>query len=185
MIKIKDLFFAPFITEAQLLSRVNELGTEINEDYRGKSPVLVAVLNGSFMFMSDICKAIDLPIGITFVKIASYSGTQSTGKVRSLLGLECDLSGKDVIIIEDIVDTGKSMCYLLDQLGRENPRSVEIASLLLKPTALQENLRIRYIGFEIPDLFVVGYGLDYSGQGRNLRSLYQKTEIQSFNHKKN
>lgn len=178
MIKINDLFFAPLIPEAQLLNRVNELAAEITTDYRGKSPVLVAVLNGSFMFMSDICKAIDLPIGITFVKIASYSGTKSTGEVRQLLGLEVDLSGKDVIIVEDIVDTGKSMAYLLDLLNRENPRSLEIVSLLLKPAALQEDLQIRYIGFEIPDLFVVGYGLDYSGQGRNLRSLYQKTEIQ-------
>lgn len=177
MIKIHDLFFKPFISEEQLVNRVNQLADAINEDYKGKSLVILAVLNGSFMFMSDICKAIDLPMEVSFVKLASYSGTQSTGNVRVLMGLDTDLEGKDVLIVEDIVDTGKSMSYLLDLLGSSNPASLEIASLFLKPDALKERIRIRYTGFEIPDLFVIGYGLDYKGQGRNLRQLYQKTEF--------
>lgn len=177
MIKINDLFFKPFISEEELIKRVNQMAETINVDYKGKSLVILAVLNGSFMFMSDICKGITLPVEVSFVKLASYSGTQSTGNVRELVGLDTDLEGKDVLIVEDIVDTGKSMSYLLDLLGNSNPVSLEIASLFLKPDALKENIRIRYTGFEIPDLFVIGYGLDYKGQGRNLRQLYQKTEF--------
>lgn len=177
MIKINDLFFKPFISEEELIKRVNQMAETINVDYKGKSLVILAVLNGSFMFMSDICKGITLPVEVSFVKLASYSGTQSTGNVRELVGLDTDLEGKDVLIVEDIVDTGKSMSYLLDLLGNSNPASLEIASLFLKPDALKENIRIRYTGFEIPDLFVIGYGLDYKGQGRNLRQLYQKTEF--------
>lgn len=156
---------------------MNQLAVAINEDYKDKPLVILAVLNGSFMFMSDICKAIDLPIEVSFVKIASYSGTQSTGNVRQLLGLDTDLEGKNVLIVEDIVDTGKSMAYLLDLIRSSKPASLEIVSLFVKPDALKEKIHIQYTGFEIPDLFVIGYGLDYKGQGRNLRQLYQKTEF--------
>lgn len=176
MIKIEDLDFELFIPEDKLLIRVKELAKAINADYNGKNPILLAVLNGSFMFMSDICKEISLAADVSFIKLASYSGTKSTGTITPLLGLSKSLKGRDVVIIEDIVDTGKSMAYLLDLIKRENPKSVEIASLLVKPEALKENVTIKYRGFDIPDLFVVGYGLDYCGKGRNLRHLYQKRE---------
>lgn len=176
MIKIKDLDFELFIPENKLLVRVKELANAINEDYNGKNPILLAVLNGSFMFMSDICKEINLAADVSFIKLASYSGTKSTGTISSLVGLSESLIDRDVVIVEDIVDTGRSMVYLLDLINRENPRSVEIASLLVKPEALKESVHIKYRGFDIPDLFVVGYGLDYCGKGRNLRHLYQKRE---------
>ncbi|SHM59561.1 hypoxanthine phosphoribosyltransferase [Cyclobacterium lianum] len=176
MIKIEDLSFELFIPEEKLLKRVKELAAAINQDYYGKSPILLAVLNGSFMFMSDICKEINLEAEITFVKLASYSGTKSTGNVNNLLGIGQSLKDREVIVIEDIIDTGKSMRHLLDLIRPEKPASVHIASLLVKPDALQEEIDIRYRGFDIPDLFVVGYGLDYCGKGRNLRQLYQKTE---------
>jgi len=176
MIKIEDLYFELFIPEEQLLEKVSTLAEAVNKDYSGKNPILLAVLNGSFMFMSDICKDIDLEVDVSFIKLASYSGTRSTGLVTSLLGLNTSLKDKDVIIIEDIVDTGKSMVFLMDLIQRENPKSVEIVSLLVKPDALEEDVSIKYRGFDIPDLFVVGYGLDYCGKGRNIRHLYQKKE---------
>ncbi|MBD3629229.1 hypoxanthine phosphoribosyltransferase [Cyclobacterium sp.] len=176
MIKIEDLDFELFIPEDKLLIRVKELAKAINVDYYGKNPILLAVLNGSFMFMSDICKEINLTADVSFIKLASYSGTKSTGNITPLLGLSESLKDRDVVIIEDIVDTGQSMVYLLDLIKRENPKSVEIASLLVKPEALKESVTIKYRGFDIPDLFVVGYGLDYCGKGRNLRHLYQKRE---------
>jgi hypoxanthine phosphoribosyltransferase len=173
MIQLKHLVFEPYLKEEILLKRVKELAGAINQDYQGKNPIFLAVLNGSFMFMSDICKEVSVDVTVSFIKIASYSGVKSEGKVRDLIGLEESLEGKDVIIVEDIVDTGTSMSHLLDAISVKNPKSVEVVSLLTKPEALKKSINIKYVGFEIPDLFVVGYGLDYEGLGRNLRDLYQ------------
>jgi len=176
MIKLKDLFFEPYLSEKVILNRVKELAVSINRDYQTKNPVFLAVLNGSFMFMSDICKEISVDMSISFIKVASYSGLISDGKVRELIGLGESLKDKDVLIVEDIVDTGTSMTHLLEIINNEQPSSVEVVSLLLKPGALKEPVKIKYIGFEIPDLFVVGYGLDFQGQGRNLKDIYQIVE---------
>lgn len=176
MIKLKDLFFEPYLSEKVILNRVKELAVSINRDYQTKNPIFLAVLNGSFMFMSDICKEISVDMSISFIKVASYSGLKSDGKVRELIGLGESLKDKDVLIVEDIVDTGTSMTHLLEIINNEQPSSVEVVSLLLKPGALKEPVKIKYIGFEIPDLFVVGYGLDFQGQGRNLKDIYQIVE---------
>lgn len=176
MIKIKDKFFKPYISSGELSEKVSLLAKKIEDDYNHTEPVLLAVLNGSFMFMADLSKAINIPVEVSFVKVASYQSTQSSGKVSDLLGLGMGLGGRDVIIIEDIVDTGRSMAHILKLVVSQNPNSVEIASLLHKPSALREAIRIKYLGFEIPDLFVVGYGLDYMGFGRNLNQIYQIAE---------
>jgi len=176
IIAIKDLFFESYLEEEVIINRIKELARAINLDYKTKNPILLAVLNGSFMFMSDICKEITLDISISFIKVASYSGLKSDGKVRDLIGLEESLEGKDVLIVEDIVDTGKSMTHLLKIINEKQPKSLEIVSLLLKPAALKEPIDVKYTGFEIPDVFVIGYGLDYDGHGRNLRNIYQITE---------
>ncbi len=176
MIKIKDKFFKPYISSGELLEKVSLLAKKIEDDYNHTEPVLLAVLNGSFMFMADLSKAINIPVEVSFVKVASYQSTQSSGQVRDLIGLGMGLEGRDVIIIEDIVDTGRSMAHILKLIVSQNPNSVEIASLLHKPSALREAIKIKYLGFEIPDLFVVGYGLDYMGFGRNLNQIYQIAE---------
>ncbi|AEL24843.1 hypoxanthine phosphoribosyltransferase [Cyclobacterium marinum] len=173
MIQLKHLVFEQYLKEETILKRVKELAEAINQDYQGKNPIFLAVLNGSFMFMSDICKEVSVDITVSFIKIASYTGINSDGKVRDLIGLEESLQGRDVIIVEDIVDTGTSMSHLLETINAKNPKSVEVVSLLTKPEALKKPINIKYVGFEIPDLFVVGYGLDFEGLGRNLKDLYQ------------
>lgn len=173
MIQIKDKQFVPFIKEPELLQRVSALGRQITEDYRGSSPLLIGIMNGAFMFLSDLAKHIDLPVELSFVKISSYESMASTGTIRPLIGLDTALAGRDVIIVEDIVDTGLSMSYILEMVQKSKPKSLQIATLLLKPEALKKNIEARYIGFEIPNKFVVGYGLDYDGLGRNLKEIYQ------------
>lgn len=173
MIQIKDKRFAPFIEESQLLERVAELGRNITKDYRGTSPLLIGIMNGAFMFLSDLSKNIDLPVELSFVKISSYKSMSSTGTVTPLIGLDTVLEGRDVIIVEDIVDTGLSMSYILEMVQKNRPNSLEVATLLLKPEALRKDIQPKYVGFEIPNKFVVGYGLDYDGLGRNLKEIYQ------------
>ncbi|MFC4871216.1 hypoxanthine phosphoribosyltransferase [Negadavirga shengliensis] len=173
MVKIKDRRFEPYIHESKVLERVSLLAKNIERDYRGKEPLLLAVLNGSFMFISDLAKSINIPIEVSFIKISSYQATRSSGEIKKLVGLDRVLKGRDVIIVEDIVDTGKSMAYILEMVQEQEPASVEIASLLLKPASLEQQIKIKYLGFEIPDAFVVGYGLDYDGLGRNLNHIYQ------------
>ncbi|HLW21408.1 MAG TPA: hypoxanthine phosphoribosyltransferase [Cyclobacteriaceae bacterium] len=173
MIQVKDKQFVPFIKESELLQRVSELGRQITDDYKGSSPLLIGVMNGAFMFLSDLSKTIDLPVELSFVKISSYESMSSTGTIKPLIGLETSLANRDVIIVEDIVDTGLSMSYVLEMLQKSQPRSLEIVTLLLKPEALKKDIQPKYVGFEIPTKFVVGYGLDYDGFGRNLREIYQ------------
>jgi hypoxanthine phosphoribosyltransferase len=172
MITILDKTFIPFIEREKLQERISELASQISTDYKDGCPIFIVVLNGAFLFATELLKRTQLSCEITFVKLASYTHTESTGSVRQIIGLEEKITGRDVIIIEDIVDTGLTMSQLLTQIALLNPASVEIATLLYKPDALLKPLDMRYIGFEIANRFVVGYGLDYDGLGRNLDSLY-------------
>ena len=149
------------------------MAKQISHDYADKQPLLIAVLNGSFMFAADLAKQITIPAEITFIKVKSYQQLQSTGRHREFIGLETSLQDRHVIIIEDIVDTGGTMQLLLGQFAEQKPHSMAIASLLFKPEALVHPISVKYVGFEIPNDFVVGYGLDYDGLGRNLRAIYK------------
>lgn len=172
IIQVKDKTFAISIPEAEIMQRVKTIAARINEDYKGQSPVFLAVLNGSFIFAADLMREIDLPCEISFVKLASYQGTQTTGAIRELIGLNVDITGRPVIVVEDIVDTGVTMAHMLETLKKQNPSSIDVCTLLLKPGKLQAQLDIRYCCLEIPNDFIVGYGLDYDGLGRNTRDIY-------------
>ncbi|MBO4550007.1 MAG: hypoxanthine phosphoribosyltransferase [Bacteroidaceae bacterium] len=171
-IKVKDKAFAVSISERAIKRQIKRVAEEINRDYEGREPVFLAVLNGSFIFAADLLREIDLPCEISFVKLASYEGTSSTGSIREVIGLNIDITGRPVIIVEDIVDTGLTMAHMLETLQKQNPASIDICTLLLKPSKLQVKLDIRYCCKEIPDDFVVGYGLDYDGFGRNTKDIY-------------
>lgn len=172
-ITVKDKQFEIYLSAEEISQRTSELGKEIMQDFSGEELVVLGILNGSFVFMADLCRYIDLPICTSFLKISSYSGTETTGKVRTILGLEEKIEGKNVLIVEDIVDTGISMDYLLKALSEFKPAKLSIITLLHKPDAFQFNYALDYVGFEIPNKFVVGYGLDYDGFGRNLPNIYQ------------
>lgn len=176
IIKIKDKTFKTSIPEAQILERVKAVADRINTDMAGKNPLLLAMLNGSFVFAADLMRMINIPCEISFVKMASYEGTSSTGKVKQLLGLNEDLKGRTVIIVEDIVESGLTMKSLLDTLHEQEPAEVHICTLLLKPECLKVPLDIKYVAIEIPNDFILGYGLDYDQQGRNLRDIYTVVE---------
>jgi hypoxanthine phosphoribosyltransferase len=171
-VKIKDKEFISMISAEKIQARVKEIASEINSEYHGKQPLFLGVLNGAFLFMADLFKNIDLQCEITFIKVTSYLGTASSGQVKNLIGLNENISGRDVIVVEDIVDTGDTMKYLLDELKKQNPASVKLATILFKPEALRQDVKPDYVGFEIPSAFVVGYGLDYDGLGRNLNDIY-------------
>ena len=172
IIKVKDKTFSVSISERTIKSQIKRIAEKINRDYEGKEPVFLAVLNGSFIFAADLLREIDLPCEISFVKLASYEGTSSTGSIREVIGLGVDITDRPVIIVEDIIDTGLTMAHMLDTLKKQNPESIEICTLLLKPSKLQVKLNVRYCCKEIPDDFVVGYGLDYDGFGRNTKDIY-------------
>ena len=176
VVKIKDKTFKTFIPEQEILTRVKAVADKINADMAGKKPLLLAVLNGSFMFAADLMRYITIPCEISFVKLASYEGTTSTGKVKEVIGLNEDICGREVIIVEDIVDTGKTMERMMDTLGTRSPAALHICTLLLKPDKLQIPLNIEYAAMEIPNDFIVGYGLDYDQEGRNLRDIYTLVE---------
>lgn len=171
-IKVKDKAFAVSISERAIKRQIKRVAEEINRDYAGRKPVFLAVLNGSFIFAADLLREIDLPCEISFVKLASYEGTSSTGSIREVIGLNIDITDRPVIIVEDIVDTGLTMAHMLETLKKQNPASIDICTLLLKPSKLEVKLDIRYCCKEIPDDFVVGYGLDYDGFGRNTKDIY-------------
>lgn len=171
-IQVRDKSFSLFISEKEILKEVKRIATQINKDYAGKEPVFLAVLNGSFIFASDLMKEVHLPCEISFVKLASYQGVNTTGQIREVIGLNVDLTDRPVIIIEDIVDTGLTMAHMLEVLKQQNPASIDICTLLLKPGKLQVDLNIKYCCMEIPNDFIVGYGLDYDGYGRNTRDIY-------------
>lgn len=175
-IKIHDKVFRTSYSEAEILQHVKAVADRLNKDMEGKNPLFLAVLNGSFIFAADLMRMITIPCEISFVKLASYQGTLSTGKVKEVIGINEDITGRTVVIIEDIVESGLTMKRMIDTLGTRNPESVHICTLLLKPEKLEVNLYVEYAAMEIPNDFIVGYGLDYNQQGRNLREIYTLVE---------
>ncbi|MEP6676351.1 MAG: hypoxanthine phosphoribosyltransferase [Ferruginibacter sp.] len=165
--------FQPYISAAEIDSQIKKLAEQINRDYEGLKPLFIPILNGSFMFASDLFKAISIEAEICFIKLASYKGTKSTGNVITSIGLDEPLNGRHIIIVEDIVDTGKTLSDFLPQLYNQQPASIKIAALLHKPEALVYPLTIDYLGFSVPNKFLLGYGLDYDGLGRNIPEIYQ------------
>ncbi len=172
-VKLKDKTFQVSIPAEKIQEAVIQMSKKINKDYGGKKlPLFISILNGSFMFTADLFKHIDFVCEVTFLKLTSYRGTSSTGAVRQLIGVNESIQGRDVIVLEDIVDTGITLEQILGQLRSFEPASVRVASLLFKPEAYQKNFEIDYIGMEVPNDFIVGYGLDYDGLGRNLPDIY-------------
>jgi hypoxanthine phosphoribosyltransferase len=172
-VTIRDKTFSVSISSDKIQARIAELASQITLDLKDKQPIFISILKGSLFFTSDLLKKMDMDCEITFMRVSSYSGTQSTGHVKNLIGLSEDITGRTVVILEDIVDTGDTVVYLLDELKKSNPLEIKIASLLLKPKALRHKLTIDYIGFEVPNDFLIGYGLDYDGLGRNLNDIYK------------
>ena len=175
-IKVHDKIFEPYLTEEVIQEKIKELAAAIDRDYFDKRPLFIAILNGSFIFAADLFKALSIDAEICFIKLASYKGTRSTGHVITAIGLDHDLFNRHVVIIEDIVDTGKTLNTFLPQLHHQHPASLKIVTLLHKPEATEYPIDIQYTGFTIPNKFVVGYGLDYDGLGRNLKEIYQLVE---------
>ncbi len=175
-VTIKDKRFKIFIPEAEILGRVKAVADRMNQDLAGKNPLLLAVLNGSFMFAADLMRYLTIPCEISFVKLASYQGIASTGEIKEVIGLNEDITDRPVVVVEDIIDTGATMKRMLETLGTRRPASIDICTLLLKPGKLKVPLDIKYTAIEIPNDFIVGYGLDYDQQGRNLRDIYTLVE---------
>ena len=170
--QVLDKEFVPSIAAEKILTQVRRVASEINRDYDGESPLFLVVLNGAFIFAADLMREISLPAEVSFVKLASYQGTASSGTVREIIGLNTDITGRPLIIVEDIVESGITMAHMIDTLKRQNPKSIDICTLLLKPQKLEVKLDIRYVAMEIPNDFILGYGLDYNGQGRGLKDIY-------------
>lgn len=175
-VKIKDKTFQTSITEEEIRQRVKVLGQRLSKDLEGKNPLFLSVLNGAFMFTADLLREMTIPCEVSFVKLASYEGTTSTGKVKEVIGINENLTGRTVVIVEDIVESGKTMSRMIETLGTRNPASIHICSLFVKPEKLEVDLNIEYSAFEIPNAFIVGYGLDYDQQGRQLKEVYALTE---------
>nr|WP_319573096.1 hypoxanthine phosphoribosyltransferase [uncultured Draconibacterium sp.] len=172
-VKILDKEFELFIPYEKIRSVVEQMAETMNRELAGKDPLFLCILNGSFMFAAEIYKRVDfVESEISFVKLASYHGDSTTGKVKHLIGLNEEIEGRTVVILEDIVDTGITINNILEQLEKLNPKEVQVATLLLKPDALQKEVDLKYVGIEIPNDFIVGYGLDYDGYGRNLIDIY-------------
>lgn len=172
-VTIHDKQFSLYLPERKILHSVEIVAARLSHDYRGKRPLFLSVLNGSFMFAADLMKEMSTPCEISFIRLASYANMQSTGQVKEIMGLNEDIKGRHVVVVEDIVDTGHTIAGLLPQLRQKGPASVEVATLLIKPESLQHNLIIKYPAMSIANDFVVGYGLDYNGLGRNLRDIYK------------
>jgi len=175
-IQIHDKIFEPYLSEEVIRAKVSELADCLNRDYRNKKPIFIAILNGAFIFAADLFKSLEIEAEISFIKLASYKGMKSSGQVITAIGLDIDLFNRHVVILEDIVDTGKTLFEFLPQLLHQQPASLRIMALLQKPEAQAFPLDVHYTGFEIPDKFVVGYGLDYNGLGRNSAAIYQLFE---------
>ena len=175
-IKIKDKSFRVSIPETEIKTRVKALAEQMSKDLEGKNPIFLAVLNGAFIFAADLMREMTIPCEISFVKLASYQGTTSTGKVKEVFGINENLSGRTVVIVEDIVESGQTMKQMIESLGTRNPASVQICTLFFKPEKLKEELTLDYVAFRIPDDFILGYGLDYDGLGRELKDVYTIVE---------
>ncbi|HNP76298.1 MAG: hypoxanthine phosphoribosyltransferase [Cyclobacteriaceae bacterium] len=174
--KLKDLDFKKFISSDRIEKKIHQLAQQINEDYADKTPLFLPVLNGSFMFASDLMKEITIPCRISFVKLSSYAGaTTSSGQLKTMIGHEDSLFGLDIIVVEDIVDTGLTLEKLMEDLKGRGAKSVEAVALLRKQPARDKKIEVKYVGFDIDDEFVVGFGLDYDGLGRNLKDVYKQS----------
>ena len=173
VLKIIDKEFVPYLSEQAIQEKITKLATQLNKDYAGKKPLFLSILNGSFLFTADLFKQITIEAEVSFIKLASYKGTSSTGNVITAIGLDANVAGRDVVILEDIIDTGKTLHHYLPQLESQQPASVKIAVLLNKKEALAFPVKVDYSCFDIPNKFVVGYGLDYDGLGRNSKEIYQ------------
>ena len=172
-VTIRDKTFTVSIPSEKIQERIGELADRITLDMKDKQPIFISILKGSLFFTSDLLKKIKMDCEVTFMRVSSYAGTQSTGYIKNLIGLSEDIQGRTVIILEDIVDTGDTVMYLLGELKKNNPKEIKIASLLLKPNALKHKIKIDYVGFEVANDFLIGYGLDYDGLGRNLNDIYK------------
>jgi hypoxanthine phosphoribosyltransferase len=172
-IQVLDKTFEPYLNEAAIQEKITELALQLNKDYAGKRPLFLSILNGAFLFTADLFKQITIEAEVSFIKLASYKGTSSTGNVITAIGLDMNVKDRHIIILEDIIDTGKTLHHYLPQLESMQPASVKIAVLLDKKEALQYPVKVDYACFEIPNKFVVGYGLDYDGLGRNSKDIYQ------------
>lgn len=181
LVKLNDKFFEPFIPYSDIQKRITEIANEINHQYKGKTPILIGVLNGSILFFSDLLKEINISCEVEFIRLSSYEGTSTTGDVKQVMGLKKDLTNRDVIVIEDIVDTGITLENLTQTLSQYSPKSLAIATLLFKPKAYQKDIAIDFIGFEVGNEFLVGYGLDYDEIGRNLKDIYVIKEYSMIN----
>lgn len=171
-IQVRDKRFGVSIPEAEIKRRVKALAERISKDLEGKNPLFLSVLNGSFIFTADLMREMTIPCEVSFVKLASYEGTTSTGKIKEVIGINEDLAGRTVVIVEDIVESGTTMKRMIEQLGTRNPESVRICTLFFKPEKLKEDLKLDYVAFEIPNDFILGYGLDYDQAGRGLKDVY-------------
>ena len=171
-IRVLDKDFSPTTPAEEIMRQVRRVATEINRDYEGQSPLFLVVLNGAFIFAADLMREITLQAEVSFVKLASYAGTATTGTVREVIGLNTDITGRPIIIVEDIVESGITMAHMIDTLKKQNPKSIDICTLLVKPQKLEVKLDIRYTAMEIPNDFILGYGLDYDGLGRGLKDIY-------------
>jgi len=170
--KIKDKNFLILLKEAEIKKRLADMGAQISKDYSGRNPLFISVLNGAFIFAADLLREITVESTLSFIKLSTYDHTSGTGKIKELIGINEKLFKKDIIIIEDIVDSGFTLSYLMEHIAELGPASLEVAALLVKPESLKVDLNIKYKGFDIPKDFVVGYGLDYDGYGRNLKDIY-------------
>ena len=170
---IKDKKFSLFLSENEILNGIKKIAERIRLDFREKDPLFICVLNGAFMFTSDLVRLFDFPCELCFIRLKSYEGTKTEGNVKEIFGLVEEIINRHVIIMEDIIDTGYTMCRLKEQLSKQNPASLHIATLLFKPDALKLAIKPDYVAIEIPNDFIVGYGLDYEGHGRNLRNIYR------------
>ena len=173
IVQVHDRYFKPFISEEAIQKQVKRLAMEMNRDLAGKDPIFLGILNGAFMFASDLYKQLIFPCQITFLKLASYSGTESSGSVKQLIGINRDLKDRVVVVLEDIVDTGVTLETIIRQLSGYEPREIRVATFLHKPEATVREVKLDYVGMEIPNNFILGYGLDYDGYGRNFREIYQ------------
>ena len=172
-IKVLDKEFEPYLSEELIQEKISELAKQLNKAYAGKRPIFLSILNGSFLFTADLFKQITIEAEVCFIKLASYKGTTSSGNVVTAIGLDANVNGRDIIIVEDIIDTGKTLHHFLPQLVSSQPASIKIAVLLNKTEALAYPVKVDYACFDIPNKFVVGYGLDYDGLGRNTKAIYQ------------
>ncbi|UBM63333.1 hypoxanthine phosphoribosyltransferase [Candidatus Sulfidibacterium hydrothermale] len=172
-ITVLDKVFEPYIPHEKILEAVRRMAKELERDLADKNPLFLVILNGAFMFAGDLFKELHFPAEISFIKFVSYSGTHSTGNVRQLIGLDEDVAGRTVVLVEDIVDTGISMEKVLEYLSDKKIKDLRIATLLFKPNSYKKHFKIDYIGIEIPNDFIIGYGLDYNGQARNLKDIYK------------